>query len=159
MLILTLILVFLVIIGSTCWFGLWNNIITLCNFLIAAVAAYGLLGLVGQLFELVDPSIRKYGDLLGVWGVFVLATVVLRTVTDSLSSVRLRFHPALELVGRILVCGTLAVCFTLFAVSTIQFVESASAGQSNSLVDQYRSLGLFGWNSLADYWARGPFAY
>lgn len=159
MLILTLILVFLVIIGSTCWFGLWNNIITLCNFLIAAVAAYGLLDVTKELFDLADPSIGKYGSLLSVWGVFVLATVILRTVTDSLSSVRLRFHPALEIVGRVLVCGTLAVCFVLFAVSTLQFVETASDGQSNSLVDQYHSMGMYGWNSLADYWARGPFAF
>jgi hypothetical protein len=159
MLILTLILVFLVIVGSTAWFGLWNNIITLCNFLIAAVAAYGLLDQTTSLFDLMDESVQKYGKLLSVWGVFVLTTVVLRTVTDSLSGVRLKFHPALEIVGRILVCGTLAVCFILFAVSTIQFVEVASDGQPNSLVDQYHSLGLYGWSSLADYWARGPFAF
>jgi len=159
MLILTLVLVFLVIVGSTCWFGLWNNIITLCNFLIAAVAAYGLLDVAKGLFDLADPSITKYAGLLSVWGVFVLTTVVLRTVTDSLSSVRLRFHPALEIVGRILVCGALAVGFILFALSTLQFVETASAGQSNSLVEQYHSLGMYGWNSLADYWATGPFAF
>jgi hypothetical protein len=65
----------------------------------------------------------------------------------------------MEIVGRILVCGALAVGFILFALSTVQFVETASEGQSNSLVEQYHSLGMYGWNSLADYWAAGPFAF
>lgn len=158
MLILTLIVVFLLIIGSTCWFGLWNNIITLCNFLIAAIAAYGLRELVNDVLELADPQIAKFGDLLSVWGVFVLATIILRSGTDSLSTVRLRFHPVLELVGRFAVCTVLAVCFILFSVSTLSFLEAATVGKSVPLVDQYRQLGLYLWSNLSDYWLSGPFA-
>jgi len=151
---IVLVLLFLAIIGSTIWLGLWNNLITFCNFLIAAIAAHGLWRIVNDLFKDAPEQLSKHADLISIWGPFILVTVILRTLTDSLSSVRLRFHPVVDWVGRGIVCTALAVCFIMFACSTTKlgFI-------SGPLADKYRSFGGELWEQLSDYWLLGPFVF
>lgn len=165
MLVLILLAVFVLVILSSIWFGLWNNLISLGNFLIAAIAAWGLRDQVNDLFSGADPAVAKFGDFLAVWGVFVLSTVMLRVATDTLSTIRLRFHPALDLTGRILACLALASGYVLFALSTVPLVDfrnprQITEGQQfNSLVTSYESMGITLWTDLAGYWATGPFSF
>lgn len=151
---LALVLLFLAIIGSNIWLGLWNNIITFCNFLIAAIAAHGLWRVINDLFAEAPKEIGDNADVISIWAPFILATVILRVVTDSLSSVRLRFHPVVEWTGRGVVCTALAVCFIMFTCSTAKlgFI-------SGSLAEKYRTFGGELWEQLSDYWLLGPFVF
>lgn len=149
-----LVFLFLAIIGSTIWFGLWNNIITFCNFLIAAIAAHGLWRTVNNLFENAPEALVKHADLISIWAPFILVTIILRVVTDSLSSVRLRFHPIVEWTGRGVVCTALAVCFIMFACSTIELMSAPG-----EWFPKYESFGGSLWEQLSDYWLLGPFVF
>lgn len=149
-----LVLLFFGIVGATFWLGLWNNIITFCNFVIAALAAHGLWRSVNNLFENAPEDIQQYADLISIWGTFILATVILRVVTDSLSSVRLRFHPAVEWTGRGVVCTALALCFIFFTCSTIRLSSA-----SGPIQIKYDSFGGSMWEQLSDYWLLGPFVF
>lgn len=149
-----LVLLFLGIIGSTFWLGLWNNIITFCNFVIAVLAAHGLWRIVNDLFKNAPEDIQRYADLVSIWGTFILVTVILRVVTDSLSSVRLRFHPVVEWGGRGVVCTALALCFIFFTCNTIQYSRVSAPLQT-----KYQSHGGEMWQQLAEYWLLGPFAF
>jgi hypothetical protein len=151
---IALVLLFLAIIGSNIWLGLWNNIITFCNFLIAAIAAHGLWRTVNDLFAESPKEIAIHAELISIWGPFILVSVVLRVVTDSLSSVRLRFHPIVEWTGRVVVCTALAVCFIMFTCSTAElgFV-------SGPLFAKYSGFGGDLWEQLSDYWLLSPFVF
>ena len=147
------VLVFFAIVGSTIWLGLWNNIITFCNFLIAAIAAHGLWRIINDLFENVPPAVQEHADQISIWAPFILVTVILRVLTDSLSSIRLRFHPAVEWTGRVVVCSALAVGFIMFMGST------AELGFVSAPRKLYFHFGGELWERLSDYWLTGPFAF
>ncbi|MFM7562487.1 MAG: hypothetical protein ACKO81_05565 [Planctomycetota bacterium] len=149
-----LVLLFLAIIGSNIWLGLWNNIITFCNFLIAAIAAHGLWRVINDLFVESPKEISDNADIISIWAPFILVTVILRVVTDSLSSVRLRFHPIVEWTGRVVVCTALAVCFIMFACSTAEL-----GFLSGPLSLKYSAFGGDLWEQLSDYWLLGPFVF
>jgi hypothetical protein len=151
---IALVLLFLAIIGSNIWLGLWNNIITFCNFVIAAIAAHGLWRVINDLFAESPKEIGNHADLISIWGPFILVTVVLRVVTDSLSSVRLRFHPIVEWTGRAVVCTALAVCFIMFTCSTAEL-----GFLSGPLFAKYGSFGGDLWEQLSDYWLLSPFVF
>ncbi len=118
MVILTVILLFILIPAATWWFGLWNNFLTLINFLIAALIASSYYEtLAGQLASnLADYA--KLADFLSLWILFVGSFLICRFVTEYLSGHKLEFDKVTELIGRSVLSIWIAsvfVAFTLFS--------------------------------------------
>lgn len=120
MLIFIAITMFILIVASTWWFGLWSNLITLVNLLLASMLASICFEAVSSKLFNMNSSYRYLYDFIAVWLVFLLAFVVLRGVTDFLSGYRLKFDPITELVGRSVLSIWIAGVFVCFAFFTLQ---------------------------------------
>jgi hypothetical protein len=119
MLLMALILIFLISIASTWWFGLWSNLITLVNLILAGLIATSFFE--NLAFELIVRA-KSYALLLpyvALWLLFAISFFVLRGVTDGLSGMRLKFDRITEMVGRSLLSLAIAgvlVCFVSFTL-------------------------------------------
>ncbi|MDC0293826.1 hypothetical protein OAK98_00390 [Mariniblastus sp.] len=120
MLIFIAITMFILIVASTWWFGLWSNLITLVNLLLASMLASICFEPVSMKLLSLNSSYRYLYDFIAVWLVFLLAFVVLRAVTDVLSGYRLKFDPITELVGRSVLSIWIAGVFVCFSFFTLQ---------------------------------------
>lgn len=120
MLIFIAISMFILIVASTWWFGLWSNLITLVNLLLASMLASICFEPVSLKLLTINSSYRYLYDFIAVWLVFLLAFAVLRGVTDFLSGYRLKFDPITELVGRSVLSIWIAGVFVCFAFFTLQ---------------------------------------
>lgn len=120
MLIFIAISMFILIVASTWWFGLWSNLITLVNLLLASMLASICFEPVSLKLLSINSSYRYLYDFIAVWLVFLLAFAVLRGVTDFLSGYRLKFDPITELVGRSVLSIWIAGVFVCFAFFTLQ---------------------------------------
>ena len=120
MLIFIAITMFILIVASTWWFGLWSNLITLVNLLLASMLASVCFEPVSLKLLSMNSSYRYLYDFIAVWLVFLLAFVVFRGVTDFLSGYRLKFDPITELVGRSVLSIWIAGVFVCFAFFTLQ---------------------------------------
>ncbi len=112
-------LIFATIVGSTWWFGLWSNVLTLMNFFIAALVASSFYENAAALICSQDNTYRYIADFVGIWGLFALVMMIMRFSTEILSSIRLKFHPVVELVGQGLICCWLGVAFVSFTFFTL----------------------------------------
>ncbi len=111
---------FVLIVASTWWFGLWSNVVTLINLMIAALLASSLYQPMSQALKGIDDSYADLFDFIGVWAVFCIAMFVLRGATDALSAFRLKFDPLTEMIGRSLVSIWIAGVFICFAAFSMQ---------------------------------------
>lgn len=120
MLILIGLLLFVLVIASTWWFGLWSNVITLFNMLISSMLASSFYQPVaGNLIDL-NSSYRSLYDFIAVWLVFCISFIILRGMTDLLSKYRLKFDPVTELIGRSVFSIWIALVFICFSFFTLQ---------------------------------------
>jgi hypothetical protein len=119
MLILIGILMFILVVASTWWFGFWSNLITLINLLLAAMLASSIYEPVAEKLASFNASFKLLFDFVAVWLVFAVAFFVLRGITDTLSAYRLKFDPITEIVGRSVLSVWIAgvfICFTFFTL-------------------------------------------
>lgn len=114
------ILIFLIVAGATWWFGFWSNLITLVNLLLAASIASSIYHPVSNLFVTTQPSFRYLSDFISIWMCFAISMIILRGITDTLSSYRLKFNLAVEMTGRSILSLWIAVVFCCFAMFTLQ---------------------------------------
>ena len=116
---LLIILTFFAVIASTWWFGIWNNVLTLVNMILAGLIASAFYeGLAGML----QQSMGGYGDLvdfLAVWILFVVSFILLRTLTDITSSRKLNFDPLVEMIGQSVLSIWIACVFLAFTLFTL----------------------------------------
>ncbi len=118
MIVLSLILIFVLIVASTWWFGLWSNLITLINLFLASLVASAFYENVAVEIQSRQPSYRALVDFISLWLVFFLTFFILRTITDIFSKVRLKFDYWTEIIGRSLLSVWIAglfICFTMFS--------------------------------------------
>lgn len=120
MLILIGILMFLLIVASTWWFGLWSNLVTLVNLLLSAMLASSIYEPIADELAGINGSYAILYDFIAVWLVFVVTFIVLRTVTDTLSGYRLKFDPITEMAGRSILSVWIAGVFICFSFFTMQ---------------------------------------
>lgn len=115
---LLIILTFFAVIASTWWFGIWNNLLTLVNMILAGLIASAYYeGVAGML-----KSNIGYGDLvdfLAVWLLFVVSFILLRTLTDITSSRKLNFDPLVEIIGQSVLSIWIACVFLAFTLFTL----------------------------------------
>ena len=120
MLIAIAIMIFIVVVASTWWFGLWSNLITLINLFLASLLASSIYQPVANELANVNKTYAPLYDFIAVWLVFVVTFMVLRGLTDFLSSYRLRFDPITEMVGRSVLSVWIAGVFICFSFFTFQ---------------------------------------
>jgi len=118
---------FVLIVASTWWFGLWSGIVTLVNVFLASLLASSLYQPVSQKLSDINPTYQVLFDFIAVWIVFCLAFFVLRGATDTLSRYRLKFDPLTELIGRSIVSAWIAGVFICFAFFTMQMAPLTPA--------------------------------
>ena len=118
------IVAFLVILLANFFLGLWNNVLTLCNILIAALFASSFFETAANTIESLDPTFTYVADFLGAWGLFFVTFVVLRLLTDTLSTYKLELHPAFDYAGRIFVLLAAAWIFVSFAMFTMHMAPA-----------------------------------
>jgi len=118
MLFLLVTLIFISIIASTWWFGLWSNLITLVNLLLSGLIASSFFENLAKQFESMQPTYRSLWDFISIWLLFAGSFFLLRGLTDTLSTMRLRFDPITEIVGRSLLSIWIACVFVAFTLFT-----------------------------------------
>ncbi len=75
------------------WFlGLWNNVLTFVNVLLAALIASNWFEPLADWLDKDSSTYTYLLDFLCLWGLFVVALTVLRTATDVLSRTRVDFN-------------------------------------------------------------------
>lgn len=117
---LFLILIFILVVAATWWFGMWSNFITLINLILSALIATSFYETVAA--RLLD-SMSTYAVLIefvAIWITFLVPFFLIRAATDVLTAYRLKFDPITELVGRSLLSVLIALAFVCFAAFTMQ---------------------------------------
>jgi hypothetical protein len=119
MLNLILILIFLLVVAVLWFQGLWSNVLTLINMLLAMMLAFNYFEPLAQLVEKSQPSYTYLADFLVLWGLFAVAYGVLRLVTDFLSRKRVAFDFWVETVGRSVLAVWVAWLFIGFTCASM----------------------------------------
>ncbi len=120
MLIAIAIMIFILVVASTWWFGLWSNLISLINLLLAAMVATNTYEPVSEMLLGLEKTYRLLYDFVSIWLVFCLTFIILRAITDVTSSYRVKFDPITELVGRSILSIWIACVFVCFSFFTFQ---------------------------------------
>jgi hypothetical protein len=101
--------------------GLWSNTITLVNILTAGLLATNYFEPLADFFEKLEPSWAYVWDFLAIWLIFGIAISVLRTITDYMSQIKVRFFVPVEKAGGIVMAlwaSWIMVCFTTMTLHT-----------------------------------------
>lgn len=86
MLILIAIVMFILVVASTWWFGLWSNLVTLINLFLSALLASSIYQPIANELANLNATYRPLYDFIAVWLVFVVSFMILRGITDFLSA-------------------------------------------------------------------------
>ena len=151
--------IFAIVVAANWWLGLWNNLLSLVNFLLAALLASSLYENVAALLASASPMIKSYDYLLefiSVWLIFCASFGVLRGLTEFLSAKRVQFDNLTELIGRSLLSVWLGFAFLQFTMFTFHLAPLAP---SDYAVNPRESVLGFGpdrmWLSLIQSRSRG----
>jgi hypothetical protein len=101
--------------------GMWSNAIRLINIVTAALLATNFFEPVARLLEGWSPKLTYVADFLALWLLFAAAMAVLRTFTDQVSRVKVRFPEQVDKVGGTLFAlwvGWVFVCFLMMTLHT-----------------------------------------
>lgn len=150
---------FAIVVAANWWLGLWSNLLSLVNFLLAALVASSIYENVAALLANVSPEIKTFDYLLEficVWLIFFLTFGILRGITETLSAYRLQFDKMTELIGRSLLSAWLGFAFLQFTMFTFHLAPIAP---SDYAVNPQESVLGFGpdrmWLSLIQSRSRG----
>lgn len=116
---LLILLVFVAVIASTWWFGIWNNLLTLINLLLAGLIASGFYENVAERLNDNIPDWKNIMSFLSVWLTFVISFIVLRSLTDMISSKKLKFEKTTEIIGQSVLSVWIACVFVSFMLFTL----------------------------------------
>jgi hypothetical protein len=116
---LILIVIFFASVAMLVREGLWSNALTLINVIFAGLLASSFWESAAAWLEGMDASFTYLVDFIAVWGVFCLAFIVFRALTDYLSKVQVRFKKPVDMAGGTFMAiwvGWVLVCFTCFTL-------------------------------------------
>ena len=162
MTILIAILIFLIVTAATWWFGLWSNLITLVNLILSALIASSVYQPVANQIIIFDGSFIFLADFIAVWVAFVLSYLVLRGITDSLSSYRLKFDPIVEMAGRSVLSLWVAgvfVCFSFFTMQMAPLSPNFYGDSARSPSDLPGTIPDRAWLAFIQSRSRGALAH
>jgi len=119
MIVLLILLVFALVIASTWWFGIWNNLLTLINLLLAGLIASGFYENVAVRLIENAPDFKNVASFVAVWATFAVSFIVLRSMTDMISGKRLKFEKTTEIIGQSVLSVWIACVFVAFMLFTL----------------------------------------
>lgn len=168
MMMLVLFLVFALTAGVMWMHGLWGNAVTLINMILAMLLATNFFEPAAALVDSFMPSATYFLDVVCLWVLFLIFFGLLRTITDGLSKVHVKFIMPVEMAGRSLLaiwCGWLMVCFVTFSLQMAPLNSPTPLGAWQSPTDgtflgfapDRMWLGFMQQNSRG-YLARGKFS-
>lgn len=100
--------------------GLWSNAITLLCIVLSGLAAFGFYQpLTVWVDEMTDGSYTYLLDIVILWGVYVIAMVVLSGLAGLLSKTRMRFKNPIDPIGGPMVALVAAWIMTSFTMATL----------------------------------------
>jgi hypothetical protein len=116
---IAILLVFAITAGTLWLHGLWGNVITLINMILAMLLATNFFEPVAALADEYVPAATYFWDIVALWVLFLIFFGAFRAITDSLSSVQVKFIMPVEMAGRTILalwCGWLMACFVTFSL-------------------------------------------
>ena len=159
---LLLILVFLAIALVLAREGLWSGLVMLLNIIAAATFATAWFERLAGFLDAKLPSYTYLIDFLCLWGIFAVVLLVMRLITDRVSTTKVKFLRQVEIVGGPLVAVITAWVMVCFAAASLH-----TAAVPRALVQPTpESRMFFGFAPDRKWlaWVRfatqsGPFAY
>jgi len=128
---LMLSMIFFACLASLVASGLWNNALMLINVIIAALIATNYYEPLATWLDGQWKSYTYLWDFVALWAIFAVSMIVLRTATDQISTVRVRFRRPLEIGGGIFFACCVAwtmVCFTTMTLHTAPLAQNFMRG-------------------------------
>jgi hypothetical protein len=126
--------------------GLWDNFLMFVNILLAGLIATNFFEpAAAWLDSVLGPDYNWYTDMLAFWGLFALAVGLLRTFTDLISTVRVKFKMPVETGGSIalaVLCGWLMVCLTAFSLHLAPLEVNSWGGEFQAKPESVNFFGL-----------------
>lgn len=108
-----------IIVAMTWSEGLWGNLLSLCNAVLAATIATNLFEPAADFMEGQAPGLTYFWDFLCFWMLFAFLFGIFRAITDQVSPTKVRFRIPLDVAGGG-ICGVLTawvvVCIFVFSL-------------------------------------------
>jgi len=162
---LTTLMVLIVIacIGVLFTEGMWGNAIRLINVVTAALVSTSFFEPVADLMESFMPTYTFLCDFLALWAVFVVSMAVLRTATNAISKVKVRFHWLADRIGSVFFAtwiGWVMVCFVMMSLHTAPLARNFLWGSFKTTNQGRMVFGLAPdrqWLAFTQKMSRGAF--
>ncbi len=141
-----------VIVAANWWLGLWSNLVTLVNLVLAGLIATSFHRNVSNWMLNVDFTWQLIADFVSLWLLFALSFIILRSLTESFSRYRLRFDPMVEMVGRSLGSLAVGVFYVVFASYSLLI-----APLPPNDINAFGEKGVYpesAWGGAVDYMSR-----
>ena len=159
---LLLILVFLAIALVLAREGLWSGLVMLLNIIAAATFATAWFERLAGFLDAKLPSYTYLIDFLCLWGIFAVVLLVMRLITDRVSTTKVKFLRQVEIVG-----GPILAVITAWVMFCFAAASLHTAAVPRALVQPTpESRMFFGFAPDRKWlnWVRfatqsGPFAY
>ena len=120
-LLLLMLVIIVCCVGFSLQNGTWGNVVMLINVVMSALIAVNYYEPLANYLESLDKSFTFLVDFVALWAIFVLSVVILRALTDKLSTVKVKLRkPFDQIIGGVLGAwiGWVMVCFTLMTFHT-----------------------------------------
>ncbi|MDX1962222.1 MAG: hypothetical protein SFX18_03650 [Pirellulales bacterium] len=112
--------------------GLWDNLLTWINIILAGLIATNYFEPFAIWIDsMIGTDYAWYSDLMAFWILFAGTMGLLRAVTDTISTVRVRFRKPVEVAGSIIfaaLCGWTLVCLTTFSLHLAPLAVNSFGG-------------------------------
>ena len=125
--------------------GIWNNIITLVNVILAALLATSLFEPVADWLDSLQPTLTYFWDFLALWSLFAIFFAVFRIATDMLSKTRVRYKSIIDRIGGGILAiwiGWVLISFTAMSLHTSPLRQNFFLGSSQPAPETRM---LYGW--------------
>ncbi|MCG8583906.1 MAG: CvpA family protein [Pirellulales bacterium] len=142
---LFLTIIFVLCFASTAMQGVWNNAITLINVVLAALLATNYWEPVASWLDAWEHRYTYLWDILAIWLVFGVSFGILRTVTDKLSTVRVRFITLVDRIGGAFLsawASWIMVCFTAMTLHLAPLAPNFMLGSFQPEPDSRMFMGM-----------------
>jgi uncharacterized membrane protein required for colicin V production len=144
--------------------GLWTNTLVLINTVTAGLIAFNYFEPLAGWLDKQLPSFTYVWDFLCVWLVFAVAMGIMRTATDLLSRVKVKFKRPVDQVGGILmacIVGIVMVCFTMATLHTAPLArkflfDNFDPDSPMSMSPDRKWLNFVGMESKRSFYHGGP---
>jgi uncharacterized membrane protein required for colicin V production len=140
-----LILIFIISFALLFGQGIWSNVLTLINVILAALLATAFFEPLATYLDSQMPTFTYIWDYLALWGLFAIFYIIFRTASDALSKTRVRFKQIVDLAGGsffALWTSWVLVCFTTMSLHTAPLARNAFMGSLQPTPEARMFFGL-----------------